>query len=1117
MAGSERQKQTAAAGDRLKEASNINKSLTVLGKVINTLVENAQGKSIHVPYRESKLTFLLKDSLGGNSKTCIIANVSPASSAFSETLSTLKFAQNAKQIKNKASINEDSLGGVEQLKNEIKRLKEELLSAQNVITNLKKEGTQKSLSPNLTPQTICFSEKQIYAENQRALKVEEALRENIKLLAENEIALQAELAKKEEYVRIFQSAEEFYTQTEIHYKTIISLQSERNLRISKVLEASICQVDINVHLLEENGLLKRENTAFIQIFRTMPTITATFIKNVSLQELLDGKEGESNPNSSLSVAVQLQESIFSLENLNCKLEESIKDRKALSEKIERVTGGKGIKSPSKEQREKEEAEQQLVQLKQQLGSQIDSLKFQISNMKVKETETEKLLAQEKEKSSKLSCDYEKAVAEKIKIQKMYEERIRSLINHFENTKSATASEMEKKFNEQNLRNLELKNRVQDINHELEQARTTIEKSEIQIKALLAEKQNLEEKLKKCIEDSSQENHKLQKLVNEFDGKIKVLMGQLSTTREENENFMKKIEEILAENNAYALALNDYLRITEELRMEIDDLKSKTSEEVDQKDRELVKQREAAEIADTERKKLQEELETVNQVIAYNNAELEKKKEQVTKLSNQNSHYHTDIENLKGQLNHREQLVATLESKITQLTNDATSSFQNVLRENKKLQSELEDLKVKLEKECAHSSKQSLEITNLKQALVEKEKSETNFRIAYQEAIDRLQKINLELKNKDNELRKKELDYQDLENQLQKVTEQYNNECSQANEKIARLVSEITGLQKNVNESYLKNKTLEENFQKAESHLKSQIEQHVTEKKMLCVEIESISQTFARECELMTKRLTEQEERHAKSIGELSHARKELELSLERSSSWFQTASKKHLESIKNIQGEIDGLERLQIATEERGEIAGKQLQQLKHLLEAARTELNLKTEQLEALQSASKDSQEFVLNQSKQLSALQEELAHEQKNHSELTENYRQLEATLQRELEIQSQLKEQKINLEQKNQQLEEILQEEKKFSTRSQEEAITLKQQLEEQASNFEREFNEFKATVTEETSKEIHNRNESIGKLEAELKDKETELEANKEKLKQVKKSLLSRFLIIFRSLN
>jgi hypothetical protein len=123
LAGSERQKATGAMAERLKESGMINKSLSTLGHVINALVEISEGKSRHVHYRDSKLTFLLKDSLGGNSKTCIIANVSPSSSAYGETLSTLKFAQRAKLIRNKAVINEDSLGSAEQLQQEVKRLK----------------------------------------------------------------------------------------------------------------------------------------------------------------------------------------------------------------------------------------------------------------------------------------------------------------------------------------------------------------------------------------------------------------------------------------------------------------------------------------------------------------------------------------------------------------------------------------------------------------------------------------------------------------------------------------------------------------------------------------------------------------------------------------------------------------------------------------------------------------------------------------------------------------------------------------------------------------------------------------------------------------------------------
>uniref|UniRef100_A0A8P4G8U8 Kinesin motor domain-containing protein n=1 Tax=Dicentrarchus labrax TaxID=13489 RepID=A0A8P4G8U8_DICLA len=129
LAGSERQKDTNTEGSRLKEASSINRSLMCLGQVIMALVDVSNGKNRHICYRDSKLTFLLRDSLGGNAKTYIIANVHPGSKCFGETLSTLQFAQRAKLIKNKAIINEDTQGNVRQLQAEVKKLKEQLSQA----------------------------------------------------------------------------------------------------------------------------------------------------------------------------------------------------------------------------------------------------------------------------------------------------------------------------------------------------------------------------------------------------------------------------------------------------------------------------------------------------------------------------------------------------------------------------------------------------------------------------------------------------------------------------------------------------------------------------------------------------------------------------------------------------------------------------------------------------------------------------------------------------------------------------------------------------------------------------------------------------------------------------
>lgn len=104
LAGSERQKKTQATGSRSKEGIYINLALSALGQVIKALVS---ANNAHIPYRDSKLTRLLQDSLGGNTKTVMLANCSPADYNFEETLSTLRYASRAKMIKNKPIINED--------------------------------------------------------------------------------------------------------------------------------------------------------------------------------------------------------------------------------------------------------------------------------------------------------------------------------------------------------------------------------------------------------------------------------------------------------------------------------------------------------------------------------------------------------------------------------------------------------------------------------------------------------------------------------------------------------------------------------------------------------------------------------------------------------------------------------------------------------------------------------------------------------------------------------------------------------------------------------------------------------------------------------------------------
>ncbi|XP_009953236.1 PREDICTED: kinesin-like protein KIF17, partial [Leptosomus discolor] len=162
LAGSERQSKTGATGERLKEATKINLSLSALGNVISALVDD---RCKHIPYRDSKLTRLLQDSLGGNTKTLMVACLSPADNNYDESLSTLRYANRAKNIKNKPCINEDPKDALlREYQEEIKKLKA-ILAEQMGANNLSgRSALSGCRAPLLKPQLDLEAEKQLIRE-----------------------------------------------------------------------------------------------------------------------------------------------------------------------------------------------------------------------------------------------------------------------------------------------------------------------------------------------------------------------------------------------------------------------------------------------------------------------------------------------------------------------------------------------------------------------------------------------------------------------------------------------------------------------------------------------------------------------------------------------------------------------------------------------------------------------------------------------------------------------------------------------------------------------------------------------------------------------------------------
>ncbi|CAL1294920.1 unnamed protein product [Larinioides sclopetarius] len=188
LAGSERQSKTGSSGQRLIEATKINLSLSTLGNVISALVD---GKSTHIPYRNSKLTRLLQDSLGGNAKTLMCANIGPAGYNYDESLSTLRYANRAKNIKNKAKINEDPKDTMlKKFKDEIEELKKQLEDCSEGGTESGEDISEKG-EEETKPKV---HRKKAFSEEETK-KMQEQIEEDRKKLAERKDILEEERTK----------------------------------------------------------------------------------------------------------------------------------------------------------------------------------------------------------------------------------------------------------------------------------------------------------------------------------------------------------------------------------------------------------------------------------------------------------------------------------------------------------------------------------------------------------------------------------------------------------------------------------------------------------------------------------------------------------------------------------------------------------------------------------------------------------------------------------------------------------------------------------------------------------------------------------------------------------
>ncbi|KAK3146070.1 hypothetical protein QOZ80_3BG0261250 [Eleusine coracana subsp. coracana] len=283
LAGSERQKSSGAEGERLKEATNINKSLSTLGLVITNLIAVSNKKSHHVPYRDSKLTFLLQDSLGGNSKTTIIANISPSSCCAAETLSTLKFAQRAKYIRNNAIINEDASGDVLSMRLQIQHLKKEVSRLQGLI-NTEKGGIGSLGSICESPSTFkwdqdygMFTPLTVDKRATQRNNYDAALVGAFRREQEKDAELKASIAAKQ----IAEQLAAQRTEEVRSFKMRLKFREDQIKRLEKVASGKL---SAEAHLLQEKEDLKKELEALRSQLVRNPEITKFAMENLQLKE-----------------------------------------------------------------------------------------------------------------------------------------------------------------------------------------------------------------------------------------------------------------------------------------------------------------------------------------------------------------------------------------------------------------------------------------------------------------------------------------------------------------------------------------------------------------------------------------------------------------------------------------------------------------------------------------------------------------------------------------------------------------------------------------------------------------------------------------------------------------
>ena len=549
LAGSERQKKTGTIGDRTKEAGSINKSLLNLSIVIQKIINNHKP----IPYRDSKLTHILRDSLGGNAKTSIIATISQLESNLEETISTLNFAQNAKKIKNNAIINEElSANDAKILKEKIKNLQISYNSIFKKYADLQKEYQNQR-------ESICEKEnisKNLQIQNEdinRLMKDILDKEENLKKLQEENNNLKDKLEKNDIEFKLKDDEIKNIKQKINNINNENKLLSKNNkdlINKIKIFEEKINQNENKIKNLEEshkNELLKiKENYQILQ----NENMYKDDIKN-QLNEKIKQYEEQ-------------------LESIN---KELIKSKKIIEEKNKNINNMNSLLLKSENE-------------KKELNNNINNYIIEIKENKNKLDEANKNNMEIKTKGKDMIKKYDEAIIKyKLEIKKCKDE-IKTL--------KETLLQNEKKMNSINNVIKGMEEEKELINDKLEKSRKNISEYldtitllhqqniifEKEKKLILKEKEQLEKKITSIYEPFSSKNLvnkynmdnnniysnnnreyiQLKKEYEKIKNNYEVLIRNIEPKTENVQSKIRKIQDLVDKLNINEKDLNEYKTI-----------------------------------------------------------------------------------------------------------------------------------------------------------------------------------------------------------------------------------------------------------------------------------------------------------------------------------------------------------------------------------------------------------------------------------------------------------------------------------------------------------------------------------------------------------------------------